>query len=331
MHHHTLFLLLHLTWLLFVFALGACVGSLTNVLVYRLPRGKDVIFETSRCPSCNHELSMWRENVPILGWLALRGRCRHCKAKISPEYIIVELVVALLFAGVWALWYVLPNASSFGMESFTYLQPEWAANGWKHTWPIAVVMFTLLGSLVAVTLVDARTFHIPLVLVWVPTVVAIVGHIGWAAWHGPLRHTAEGAIWAIPTPPVGPLQWAWIGGAVGASAGLLFSNVMVWTGLLGRSFADYDAWEREQLKAKGYDPDTVEPEELGEDAAVWLEYPHARREMIREIVFLLPAITRLLELKRDKRRDAVRQVIERGITAQREANRADEDSPPTDE
>ncbi|MEO0630377.1 MAG: prepilin peptidase, partial [Planctomycetota bacterium] len=60
---------------LFVFAFGACVGSLINVLVYRLPLGLPVVVPSSRCPACATKLT-WRENVPIFGWLLLGGRCR---------------------------------------------------------------------------------------------------------------------------------------------------------------------------------------------------------------------------------------------------------------
>jgi leader peptidase (prepilin peptidase)/N-methyltransferase len=79
------------------FVLGAIFGSFANVLIYRLPRGESVVMPASRCPSCERRLRWW-ENVPILSFLALRGRCRTCGARISPRYLLVELTVAGLFA-----------------------------------------------------------------------------------------------------------------------------------------------------------------------------------------------------------------------------------------
>jgi leader peptidase (prepilin peptidase)/N-methyltransferase len=76
---------------------GSLLGSFLNVCVYRLPRDESVIHPRSRCPSCQTPIA-WYDNVPVLSWLLLLGKCRHCKARISARYPIVELIVA----GVWA-------------------------------------------------------------------------------------------------------------------------------------------------------------------------------------------------------------------------------------
>src|SRR5690606_26380037 len=81
-----------------LFPFGLIVGSFLNVCIYRLPRRESVVWPASRCTSCSRELS-WYENVPVLGWLALGGRCRTCRAPISAMYPIVELVTGLMFAG----------------------------------------------------------------------------------------------------------------------------------------------------------------------------------------------------------------------------------------
>jgi leader peptidase (prepilin peptidase)/N-methyltransferase len=82
-------------------ALGLCVGSFLNVCIYRLPRGQSVVAPRSRCPKCGRSLG-WFENIPVVSWLALRGRCRRCAAPISIQYPIVELVTALVWlAIVW--------------------------------------------------------------------------------------------------------------------------------------------------------------------------------------------------------------------------------------
>ena len=104
--------------------LGLMVGSFLNVVILRLPRKLDwqwrrdareileepeiydppppgIVVESSHCPHCKHKLS-WFENIPLISWLALRGRCRHCRTPISPQYPLVELLTAVLVvASVW--------------------------------------------------------------------------------------------------------------------------------------------------------------------------------------------------------------------------------------
>ena len=82
-----------------VFALaGLLVGSFLNVCIYRLPRRESIVWPASRCTTCNRRLA-WFENVPVVSWAALRGRCRTCGALISPMYPLVELTTAVVFAG----------------------------------------------------------------------------------------------------------------------------------------------------------------------------------------------------------------------------------------
>ena len=90
-----------------LFAFGLIVGSFLNVCIYRLPRRESVVWPASHCTSCSRVLS-WYENVPIAGWLALRGRCRTCHAAISPMYPIVELVTGLTFVGSFLVYGLTP-------------------------------------------------------------------------------------------------------------------------------------------------------------------------------------------------------------------------------
>jgi leader peptidase (prepilin peptidase) / N-methyltransferase len=83
-----------------IFWLGAAIGSFLNVVVYRVPAGLSVIWPPSRCPKCLHQLGMG-ENIPILGWLLLRGKCRHCRTPISPRYPIIEAITAIIFVLVY--------------------------------------------------------------------------------------------------------------------------------------------------------------------------------------------------------------------------------------
>jgi leader peptidase (prepilin peptidase) / N-methyltransferase len=79
--------------------LGLVVGSFLNVVIYRVPRGESVVTPRSHCPNCQAPISP-RDEVPVVSWLALRGRCRHCKGPISARYPVIELLTAVLFAGV---------------------------------------------------------------------------------------------------------------------------------------------------------------------------------------------------------------------------------------
>jgi len=81
---------------LIVFALGASFGSFLNVVVYRLPANLSILWPPSRCPQCLHKLGK-QENIPVLGWLWLKGRCRHCRSPISVRYPIVEAITGVLF------------------------------------------------------------------------------------------------------------------------------------------------------------------------------------------------------------------------------------------
>jgi leader peptidase (prepilin peptidase)/N-methyltransferase len=78
---------------------GAVIGSFLNVVIHRLPRRESLVSPPSRCPQCETPVKPY-DNVPVVSWLLLRGRCRHCGAPISPRYPIVELLTALVFAAV---------------------------------------------------------------------------------------------------------------------------------------------------------------------------------------------------------------------------------------
>jgi leader peptidase (prepilin peptidase)/N-methyltransferase len=122
-------------WLLWTYVtlVGACVGSFLNVCIYRLPEGLSVITPRSRCPACGTPIA-WRDNLPIVSYLLLRGRCRACGARFSPQYAVVELATALLW---------LAAAVRYGAS-------------WE-TLTISVFFTLLLG----IALTDLRTYLIP--------------------------------------------------------------------------------------------------------------------------------------------------------------------------
>jgi len=81
---------------IYVFAIGAAVGSFLNVCIGRWPEGLSVVRPRSRCPKCGHQIKA-SENIPILSWIMLRGRCSNCHQPISIQYPVVELLVGLLW------------------------------------------------------------------------------------------------------------------------------------------------------------------------------------------------------------------------------------------
>ena len=84
----------------FAFGLGACVASFLNVVIWRVPRGESIVSPPSHCPKCGAPIRWW-QNIPVLSWLALRGKCANCRAPISPRYICVELLGGALFLAVF--------------------------------------------------------------------------------------------------------------------------------------------------------------------------------------------------------------------------------------
>ncbi len=89
--------------LIFVIILAGLWGSFANVCIYRLPKGKGVVSGRSFCPNCK-KLITWKDNIPIISFLFLNGKCRSCRKKISPQYLIVELITIICFLVIYYLF-----------------------------------------------------------------------------------------------------------------------------------------------------------------------------------------------------------------------------------
>jgi leader peptidase (prepilin peptidase)/N-methyltransferase len=85
-----------MTITIIVFLLGICIGSFLNVCIYRMPAGESIVTPRSHCPKCNQMIA-WYDNLPLLSYLILRGKCRHCKEPFSARYFMVELLTGICF------------------------------------------------------------------------------------------------------------------------------------------------------------------------------------------------------------------------------------------
>ena len=101
---------------LIVFIFGSIIGSFLNVCIYRLPKGKSVINPPSSCPKCA-KFIRWYDNVPLISYIVLRGRCRSCKDRISLRYFIVELITALVLTALFTVFGLSPKFFAYSIMS----------------------------------------------------------------------------------------------------------------------------------------------------------------------------------------------------------------------
>jgi leader peptidase (prepilin peptidase)/N-methyltransferase len=133
-----------------IFVLGLAFGSFLNVCIYRLPQGLSVVRPGSACPECKRAIAFY-DNVPVLSWLILRGQCRNCHTGISPRYLVVEVLTALLFLACywhfgWTLSMLKYCVFSFLLLGLIYTDAETKLLPDKMTLPgLAVgIMFSIL-------------------------------------------------------------------------------------------------------------------------------------------------------------------------------------------
>lgn len=166
---------------LFAFLLGAAIGSFLNVVIYRVPNEESIVFPGSACPKCGTAIRAY-DNIPILSWLFLRGRCRACKDPISPRYPAVELLTALVFVLVyWEIGFVpfLPVAFVFvsAMIALIFIDAEHMILPNVITYPLLVMGF-LVRVVFAIFLFNSV---FPDVGTW-PFLTYISGLPLWAIW-----------------------------------------------------------------------------------------------------------------------------------------------------
>ena len=245
----------HWFYIVTVFVFGSCVGSFLNVVVWRLPRGKDLLWSRSACPKCGHQLGA-QDNIPVIGWIMLGGKCRYCRAPISVRYPIIEAITGLLFVVYYVAFFV------YGLGPSITMQDSWG--GVEHVtlqaigkdWPIYVLAMGLVAMLLAASLIDAELYIIPIELPWVAAVGAFAGY----------------ALIASPRQP-GALMAAPLGGALaaGGAIGLVIANALLWLKILPRSFPQGEPileWERKEMVRSMSEERKKEPEEQKQTSPV---------------------------------------------------------------
>ena len=233
----------------FLFAVGACVGSFLNVVIYRLPKDLSLIHPGSACPFCKTPIAFY-DNIPLLSWLLLLGKCRKCKARISPRYFIVELLTALLFVALY--WIYFQTSMRRGIGGF-----------YESGFILYLVHIIMLASFLAASAIDLELYIIPLSICWLVTAVGFAGSAV-----AKFFYTPE-VIRSYDLFPAASAKVAIL--AAGGLVGLIISIFLLLTGLIKTSYPS----EKEEFENAQAEP----PE----------NYNH-RLEMLKEVIFLLPII-----------------------------------------
>jgi leader peptidase (prepilin peptidase)/N-methyltransferase len=242
-----------LFWCGFVFILGLMVGSFLNVLIARLPYEKSIVWPSSRCFNCYRPIRL-TDNIPIIGYLRLRGRCRYCCASFSSRYLWVEIGTGLAFLALFVVevllnWFSIP---ALKFDPFTAAPPGKA-------WVIFAYHAFLLSALIAAGVIDAQHRIIPPLIPYTGVAVGIIGG-ALMPWPWPNPASAAGVMppdvpWMLtefwgkiplgvqPWPfwgptfkfaPPGSIQLGLLNGVIGALAGSITVRLVRW--LFGTGF-----------------------------------------------------------------------------------------------
>ena len=241
-------------WLAFVFAFGACIGSFLNVVIYRMPRDLSLVSPGSACPGCGKSIRFY-DNIPILSWLVLGAKCRHCKTRISPRYFVIELLTGLLYVGLFVLYFMadirrMSLGETGNMEAFL-----------DGGWLVYLLHVILLSGLLAVSAIDLEFWVVPLSTCWLLTAVGIIG-----AAAAPLMMDFQVTKHFGLLPHSGAASGA---AAAGATVGLLISLGLRRLGVIKESYLATDT------TSAGSPPE--------------VHYDH-RREILKEVQFAVPIV-----------------------------------------
>jgi leader peptidase (prepilin peptidase)/N-methyltransferase len=250
-------------WFVFIFAFGCCIGSFLNVVIYRLPRDKSLVTPPSACPACGKHIRFY-DNIPLFAWLLLGRKCRFCKAPISSRYFVIELLTALVFVGIFVLYFRTDLRP--GVDSFL-----------RGGWLIYLVSIIMLAAFIAASAIDLELWIIPVSICWFVTAVGLIA----SALGGYIIDPADITSFALlPTTKDIFFKESTIASlAAGAAIGLGISLLLLVTGLIKRSYES----TTEPCGSKP-EPETSHKSTDTDDE---LQFNH-RLEVCREIIFLLP-------------------------------------------
>lgn len=143
---------------------GLLIGSFCNVVIHRLRTGEDIVLQRSHCPKCKNEIA-WRDNVPVIGYILLRGKCRYCKKPISIQYPLVELLVGILF----------------GFIGYFYV------TGVIELLTVAILYALAMASLVVILVYDAKYMEIPMTVMWIAIALLFAANVVMDLYGGAVR------------------------------------------------------------------------------------------------------------------------------------------------
>lgn len=144
-------------YLTFSFLMGACFGSFANVVIYRWPKEQSFIRPRSRCPECGYAIKFY-QNIPIISWILLRGRCAECKTSISILYPFVELLTSLIFMSIFYKSGL--SLTSLNMMIFTALAVPCFFIDLKHMYLPDVMTLPGLGAALLISLVNTNPTYV---------------------------------------------------------------------------------------------------------------------------------------------------------------------------
>jgi len=152
---------------LFAFLLGLAFGSFLNVVVSRWPNNESIVKPASHCRNCDHVLAWW-ENIPLLSWILLKGRCRQCQTRISFRYPLIELTIGLTWTVIW-IRYGEPLVSGVFGEDFSVFRGCWGNmqtphNGFAYCFASIIGFALLCWLLITLAALDAEHFWLPDIL-----------------------------------------------------------------------------------------------------------------------------------------------------------------------
>jgi len=252
-------------WFVFIFAFGSCIGSFLNVVIYRMPRDKSLITPPSSCPSCGRRIRFY-DNVPLVSWLLLGRKCRHCGAPISARYFAIELLTALIFLGLFIVYFrtgIRPSVQPF------------LGRGWF----IYLLHIIMLSAFIAASAIDLEHWIIPLAICWFVTAAGFIGSAVGPYLINPSLIRAYSLL-PVASASAGSL-------AAGAAIGLAISWGLLATGLLKRSYDMKEHTEEGRAQQQNGTTKGDSSESMNE---IHEQNFNHRLEAFREIIFLTPII-----------------------------------------